>query len=118
MKPKAWVLLLVAPVVATLLIVFVVPRAYSSRLHVLEPHLKPFTPLSEIQQVAVEHEIPLETGPSRDPPEVYANFAVQLDGVNRLKTLYLTFREGKLWSAVIMGRDGELERQFFCIKPK
>jgi hypothetical protein len=112
MKPKAWVLLLVAPVVATLLIVFVVPRAYSSRLHVLEPHLKPFTPLSEIQQVAVEHEIPLETGPSRDPPEV------QLDGVNRLKSLYLTFREGKLWSAVIMGRDGELERQFFCIKPK
>src|SRR3954464_15365774 len=103
MKLRSWGRRLIPLTGASLvLVVCVYPLTHSSRLDALEPHLRPFTPLSEIQQVAAEHGIPLEPdSPGSEPGDT--NFTVPLNGSKWGKTLYLTFRERfGLWSATIV----------------
>ena len=114
-KRRAWMWGLTALVgVALLIFVFAYPLTHSPRFDALEPSLMGLTPLDDFRQVAAQHNIPLEPGPGKpgEPPDLYTNLIVPLDGSKWGKTLHLKFRNdtGLRVYAAVVGRDGKEER--------
>jgi hypothetical protein len=116
-KRRLWVWRLAAIACVTLLIlVSAYPPALSPRMDALEPSLSRFAPLDDFRQVATQNDIPLElgSGESGEPPNLYTNFVVPLDGLMWGKKLHLKFRKCDtgyvLYYAVVVGGDGKEER--------